>query len=124
MEPADISIEAAIALFNRHAFFECHEVLEDLWRPLPPGPQKQFLQGLLQVGVGYYHWQRGNYTGAKNKLQSGIEKLAQVARQAEYSPPVDVSFVLAKAEQAQALLLSSSKLPTLPLALIPRLTLK
>lgn len=88
------TLEAAIDLFNRQEFFECHEVLEDLWRPLPAGPEKMLLQGLLQVGVGYYHWQRGNAVGARNKLRSGLEKLEAVASQPVYSPPVRLEELL------------------------------
>lgn len=69
------SLEEAMGLFNQQAFFEFHEVVEDLWRPLPPGPEKLFLQGFLQAGVGLYHLQKGNYTGAKNLLSSGLQKL-------------------------------------------------
>lgn len=42
------------------------------------GPDKTFLQGLLQVGVGFYHLQNRNYTGAKNLLTAGLEKLRRV----------------------------------------------
>ncbi len=82
------SFEQAVILFNHQAFFECHEELEDLWLPLPAGAEKEFLQGLLQVGVGFYHWERGNFVGARNKLQSGLEKLTLVANQTIYHPPI------------------------------------
>lgn len=123
MTSATPTIAEAIDLFNRQAFFECHEVLEDLWRPLPPGPEKMFLQGLLQVGVGYYHWQRGNFTGARNKLSSGLEKLETVASQKGYAAPVTL---LPLIQQVQTALHSpieqgADNMPPCPAT--PRLTL-
>jgi hypothetical protein len=32
-------------------------------------------QGILQVGVGFYHWRKGNWHGAVTKLRQGMEKL-------------------------------------------------
>jgi hypothetical protein len=32
-------------------------------------------QGILQLGVGFYHWRRGNWHGAVTKLRQGMEKL-------------------------------------------------
>jgi len=32
-------------------------------------------QGILQVGVGFYHQQNGNWRGATGVLRSGIERL-------------------------------------------------
>jgi uncharacterized protein len=32
-------------------------------------------QGILLVGVGFYHWRRGNWRGAVAKLTQGIDKL-------------------------------------------------
>jgi predicted metal-dependent hydrolase len=117
------TIEAAINLFNRQAFFECHEVLEELWKPLPPGPEKTFLQGLLQVGVGFYHWQRGNPVGARNKLLSGLEKLEVVAAQTQYKPPVPLKALIFDSQLLLNRLLEQhgDSLPDFPVELIPKL---
>lgn len=80
------AFQEAVTLFNQGDFFECHEVLEDLWRPLSPSCEKTFLQGLLQVGVGFHHWRNGNLTGAKNLLEAGCEKLNQVSKERYISP--------------------------------------
>jgi predicted metal-dependent hydrolase len=70
-------LERAVACFNTGDFFECHEVIEGLWILLKAGnPLKLFLQGWLQIAVGFHHWQRGNATGARNLLSSGLEKLS------------------------------------------------
>ena len=39
-----------IRLFNEQEFFECHEVLEELWSETL-GEEKKFYQGLIQAAV-------------------------------------------------------------------------
>ena len=75
MKPAGDPFAYGIELFNRRAFFECHEVLEDLWRPMR-GPRRLFLQGVIHLAVGFYHHQRANPTGAERQLRKGLKKLA------------------------------------------------
>jgi hypothetical protein len=55
--------QAGIRLFNQGRYFEAHEELEAAWRD-EPGPVRTLYQGILQVGVGYYHAERGNPSGA------------------------------------------------------------
>lgn len=69
---------AGIAQFNAGEYWECHETLEDLWRP-EPDHIRYLYQGILQVGVGFYHLRRGNYRGAVNKLRGGLAYLAPSA---------------------------------------------
>ncbi|HWP84350.1 MAG TPA: DUF309 domain-containing protein [Terriglobia bacterium] len=64
-----------IRLFNREEFFACHEALEAVWLEAD-GPDKTFLQGLIQVAVAYHHLRRGNAAGAVRLLRAGIEKLS------------------------------------------------
>lgn len=52
-----------IWLFNSGRFFEAHEALETAWR-IEPDTNRYLYQGILQLGVGYYHLQRGNAAGA------------------------------------------------------------
>lgn len=54
-------------------FFECHEVMEELWMEEGRNP---FYQGLLQVAVGLYHHENGNISGAIKLFTAGIEKLS------------------------------------------------
>ena len=60
--------------FNSRQFFECHETLEVLWRQ-ESHPVRYLYQGILHVGVGYYHLQRGNHHGAITKLRTGCQLL-------------------------------------------------
>lgn len=63
-----------INLFNEGEFFECHEVLEDLWN-LQGEPEKQLTQGVLQIAVAYLHLGRGNKIGALKLLRRGLPRL-------------------------------------------------
>lgn len=84
--------------FNRGEFFECHEYLEDAWRE--ETRQVRFLyQGILQVGVGFYHQENGNWRGATGLLRSGIERLR------DFEPEergVDVSHLVRACEKCLA----------------------
>ena len=63
-----------IEQFNEQEFFECHEVLEELWnRQLEP--EKQLTQGILQIAVGYYHYLRGNYEGTRRLFRRGLPRV-------------------------------------------------
>ena len=57
--------------FNRGEFFEAHEYLEAAWRR-ESLPIRSLYQGILQVGVGFYHQQNGNWRGATSLLRNGI----------------------------------------------------
>ena len=62
--------------FNRGEFYECHEYLEEAWMQEPR--RVRFLyQGILQVGVGFYHQQNGNWRGATGLLRNGIQRLKE-----------------------------------------------
>ena len=65
---------AGIAQFNAGEYWECHETLETIWR-VDPDHVRYLYQGILQVGVGFYHLRRGNWRGAVNKLRSGLAYL-------------------------------------------------
>jgi predicted metal-dependent hydrolase len=65
---------AAVRQFNEGAFFRCHETLEVLWQD-EPGPIRAVYQGVLQIGIGLLHWQRGNHRGTRILLLRGNELL-------------------------------------------------
>ena len=73
-DPPPESLLLGIEQFNRHEFFEQHETLEAIWIK-EPDPVRYLYQGILQVGVGFYHWRRRNWRGAVAKLRQGLEKL-------------------------------------------------
>lgn len=62
--------------FNRGEFFECHEYLEKAW--MQESRRIRFLyQGILQVGVGFYHQQNSNWRGATGLLRKGMARLEE-----------------------------------------------
>src|SRR5919206_3766700 len=65
---------AGIVLFNRGDFFEAHEVWEQLWMETH-GPEKPFVQGLIQAAVGLCHFCNGNIRGAVKLYHSSREYL-------------------------------------------------
>ena len=82
--------------FNRREFFACHETLEELWKA-EPAHIRELYQGILQVGVAFYHAERGNYVGATELLRRGLERLRA------FSPAcrgVDVARLIEQAEAA------------------------
>lgn len=58
-------------------YFECHEVMEELWLEEGRNP---FCQGLLQVAVGLYHHRNGNASGSLKLFQQAIGKLEPLPR--------------------------------------------
>jgi predicted metal-dependent hydrolase len=66
--------DEGIELFNRCEFFDCHEVLEEIWTPTEQ-PERWFLQSLIHFAVGFYHHQRGNFVGATRQLRKGLRKI-------------------------------------------------
>ncbi|WP_276352698.1 DUF309 domain-containing protein [Cohnella caldifontis] len=59
-------------------YFECHELMEELW--LEEG-RHPLLQGLLQAAVGLYHWNNGNRGGAVKLMEQALRKLEGYAGQ-------------------------------------------
>jgi predicted metal-dependent hydrolase len=68
----------AVDEFNRGAWFECHETLEELWVG-EKGELRDFYQGMLQLAVALHHWRNGNLKGALILLQGGCDLLSRVA---------------------------------------------
>jgi len=77
-DPAPGGLRAGIDQFNRGEYWECHETLEEIWRP-EPEPVRYLYQGILLAGVGLYHLRRGNRRGALSKLRAGHAFLAAYA---------------------------------------------
>lgn len=84
----------AFGQFNRGEFWHQHETLETIWRGEKDESIRNFYKGVLQVGVGFHHITRRNYSGAVKVLTRGIAYLAP------YTPScmgVDVSRLVEEA---------------------------
>ncbi len=73
---ADHRYHEGLRLFREQRWFECHEVLEELWRETPRGPAREYLQGLIQLAVSLEHWRRENPRGAWGQWRKAQARLA------------------------------------------------
>jgi predicted metal-dependent hydrolase len=73
-DPPPPELVEGVRQFNAGEFFEQHETLELLWRQTQ-APLRDLYHGILQVGVGFHHWRRGNFHGAAVLLEEGIGRL-------------------------------------------------
>ena len=64
----------ALALFNEKYFWECHEVLEDIWMIKAP-PLKTFIQGIIQAAAAFYHVLNENPRGVLKLSGDSLAKL-------------------------------------------------
>ncbi len=64
-----------LRLFSEGHWFEAHEVLELFWKEQSAGPDRQFLQGLIQLAVSLEHWRRGNPRSAWGQWEKARMKL-------------------------------------------------
>ncbi len=67
-----------LRLFNEEEFFECHDVLEELWAETQ-GSEKKFYQGLIQLSISLFHFGNENYGGAR-KLYDSSRKYLEAYR--------------------------------------------
>ncbi len=67
-----------VRLFNAEDFFECHDVLEELWSETL-GEEKKFLQGLIQASVALFHFGNENLGGARKLYESARKNLEPYA---------------------------------------------
>ena len=60
--------------FNSERYWECHEVLEGVWR-LKSGEEKRFLQGIILVCAAFVHHQKGEDTVATSVMRRAVNQL-------------------------------------------------
>jgi uncharacterized protein len=63
-------------MYNHGEYYECHEVLEDIWRA-ESDDVRYLYQGILQIGVAFHHLGNANWRGATGLLEGGIEKVSR-----------------------------------------------
>jgi len=72
----EVALVAAALLFHAHLYFEVHELLEPYWLRAEGG-EREALQGLIQVAVGFQHLANGNVTGACALLHDGCGRILE-----------------------------------------------
>jgi len=68
------ALAVSASLFDAGLPFEVHEVLEPHWSRAA-GEEREALQGLIQIAVGYQHRANGNVRGAHALLLEGSARL-------------------------------------------------
>lgn len=66
-----------LRLFNSAEYFECHEMLEDIWHPAE-GQERLHYQGIIQAAIALEHFRKGNKAGALGLYAKACEKWAQL----------------------------------------------
>jgi hypothetical protein len=74
-------------------YYECHEVMEELWME---ENRNLLFQGLLQVAVGLYHARNNNTSGAIKIFSHALRKLE---RYAEHQLGIDMEQLLQEIRQ-------------------------
>ena len=121
-EPAPPQLLEGIAQFNRGEYFEQHETLELLWRAERRGIRRLY-QGILQIGVAFYHLRRLNHHGTVYMLTRGSNYLRPFAPRCQR---VDVQALLddAAAALAEVDRLGPARLAEFDWRLAPQVRLK
>ncbi|MGE5702392.1 MAG: DUF309 domain-containing protein [Clostridia bacterium] len=99
--------------FNAREFYECHDLLEEIWME---EKSNKFLQGLLQLAVGIYHFECGNMKGARWMFGNAHKYLSK------YTPvywDVNVENVLSYIEECLAVLPDIDRIPYQEVKSIP-----
>ena len=77
LDPREPSLRTALAqaavLFDAGLYFEVHELLEPYWLRAS-GIERETVQGLIQIAVGFQHLANGNVAGARALLHDGSAK--------------------------------------------------
>jgi uncharacterized protein len=87
--------------FNRQNYFEAHEYLETAWRA-ETASIRTLYQGILQVGVGYFHILHLNRAGA---LKSFTNARRNLYPWLEAALPIDLPDLIAQMDFAESKLL-------------------
>jgi predicted metal-dependent hydrolase len=94
-EPPSGRLLLAIQQFNRRDWYECHEVVEDLWIGAV-GETRDFFQGIIQIAIALHHWRNGNFGGAVSLLKGGTGYLSRVSDLCQW---VDVAALIADSDR-------------------------
>lgn len=72
--PLSEKARAGVEEFNRGDYFEQHELFEAAWIE-EKRPIRDLYQGILQVGVAFFHIEQGNWAGALKLFRRGLPRL-------------------------------------------------
>lgn len=65
----------ALDLFNKGEFYNCHDILEDIWYEVRDD-SRNFYQGIIHISVGLHHLKiKNNIKGAILQFDKAVKKL-------------------------------------------------
>ncbi len=67
-------LKEGISFFNEERFWECHEVLEQIWHPAE-GEERDIIQGLILTAAAFVHAQRNRNDRCIAMLKKAKQKL-------------------------------------------------
>ncbi|MCU4719385.1 DUF309 domain-containing protein [Halapricum hydrolyticum] len=82
-------LRAGIAIYNEGYYHAAHDAWEEYWMGLSEGPDKDFLQGLIQFTAAVYHTTTENWIGARKlstKAQTYLDGLGDSYRGVDLRP--------------------------------------
>ena len=85
MKKEDILFNKGIEAFNKREFYDAHEYWEELWLDCKLN-DSQFIQGLIQLSVSYFHFFNQNLNGARSMLKKCQKKFDPI----EFARGIDV----------------------------------
>lgn len=65
---------------NKRDYFECHEILEEVWMEETNCETREHVSiNLLLVAVGMHHWRNKNFRGAKSVLENSLKNYEKLS---------------------------------------------
>ena len=77
MKKEDVLFNKGIEAFNNRQFYDAHEYWEELWLDYKLD-DAQFIQGLIQLAVSYFHFFNQNLNGARSMLKKCLIKIDSI----------------------------------------------
>lgn len=76
-------LKEAVRLFNRRAYLDCHQLLEEIWREAD-APDKALYEALIRLATGLHLWfHRGGGQGAVNLWTQALMRLEDFRPEAQ-----------------------------------------
>ena len=73
MNEIDELFQKGVNAFNEKRFYDAHEYWEDIWSNYRL-PDSKFIQGLIQISVGFFHLTNKNLNGARGLFKKSTNK--------------------------------------------------
>jgi predicted metal-dependent hydrolase len=68
------ALAEGLRCYRNQEFFDAHEHWEGVWLKCD-GPEKTFLQALIQITAAFHHMQHGNSAGTASLLRAALRRL-------------------------------------------------